>query len=388
MPRQKISEYCAKQLIARALNQKLVSWEVHDDIITLPVGKGRFVVKVDQAVKKRFKSGLVLLDISPDKIPSAISLLRDSGYKSFIVEPYVTHSNTNEHYLSISRDYIGLHLTINSFGGVDIEKYANKSRKFLINSRTNWSQIEKLSILTKEQIESLVRVFISSYCTLLEINPYVVMKDGSISILDVAMEVDTAAQHLTQDWSESDIRIPPHNFSEIERRVVELNAKSSASFMFKTVNTDGSIFLLLSGGGASVVVADEVYATGFGSEMGNYGEYSGNPTTEETYMYARVLLDAVLSSASVTKVVFIGGAVANFTNIQKTFTGIILAIDELAGELANHNVRFVVRRGGPYQTEGLAMMRDAFKRHGLRSSVYDQHISIGDAVKEAVGMVA
>jgi hypothetical protein len=46
------------------------------------------------------------------------------------------------------------------------------------------------------------------------------------------------------------------------------------------------------GGGASVIYADTVGDLGYAEELGNYAEYSGGPNTQETYLYARTLLEA------------------------------------------------------------------------------------------------
>ena len=46
---------------------------------------------------------------------------------------------------------------------------------------------------------------------------------------------------------------------------------------------------MVAGGGASVVYADTISDLGFGKELANYGEYSGAPTLQETYDYARTI---------------------------------------------------------------------------------------------------
>ena len=46
---------------------------------------------------------------------------------------------------------------------------------------------------------------------------------------------------------------------------------------------------MVAGGGASVVYADTISDLGFGPELANYGEYSGAPTLQETYDYARTI---------------------------------------------------------------------------------------------------
>jgi ATP citrate (pro-S)-lyase len=44
------------------------------------------------------------------------------------------------------------------------------------------------------------------------------------------------------------------------------------------------------GGGASVIYTDTVGDLGFAEELGNYAEYSGAPSTAETYGFALTLL--------------------------------------------------------------------------------------------------
>lgn len=57
------------------------------------------------------------------------------------------------------------------------------------------------------------------------------------------------------------------------------------------------------------------------------------------------------------KLLFIGGGIANFTNVAATFKGIITALREYQKKLQEHKVRIFVRRGGPNYQEGLKAMR-------------------------------
>ena len=43
-------------------------------------------------------------------------------------------------------------------------------------------------------------------------------------------------------------------------------------------------------GGASVAYADTISDLGFGHELANYGEYSGAPSRDMTYEYAKTIL--------------------------------------------------------------------------------------------------
>ena len=75
---------------------------------------------------------------------------------------------------------------------------------------------------------------------------------------------------------------------------------------------------MVASGGASVVYSDAIAAHGFAHELANYGEYSGAPTETQTFQYARTVLDLMLRAPMHPdgKVLFIGGGIANFTNVS------------------------------------------------------------------------
>ena len=115
---------------------------------------------------------------------------------------------------------------------------------------------------------------------------------------------------------------------------------------------------MVAGGGASVVYADTVADYGWGHELANYGEYSGAPTTEETFLYARTLISLMTKYKSdKPKFLFVGGGIANFTDVPQTFTGLIKAIKAFQEELIEHKVQIWVRRGGLNHVEGLRLDR-------------------------------
>lgn len=77
------------------------------------------------------------------------------------------------------------------------------------------------------------------------------------------------------------------------------------------------------------------------------------------------------------KVLFIGGGIANFTNVAATFKGIITALKEYQHRLQEHKVRIFVRRGGPNYQEGLKAMRLLGETLGVEIQVFgpDDHIT-------------
>jgi ATP citrate (pro-S)-lyase len=224
----------------------------------------------------------------------------------------------------------------------------------------------------------------------LEINPLVVIpnKDAtsaSVHFLDLAAKIDQTAEfECGAKWaiarsnqalglpvmndSKRDGKVsidvgPPMEFpapfgrelSKEEAYIAEMDAKTGASLKLTILNSQGRVWTLVAGGGASVVYADAIASAGFAGELANYGEYSGAPTETQTYHYARTVLDLMLRAPQHKegKVLFIGGGIANFTNVASTFKGVIKALREVAPLLVEHKVQIWVRRAGPNYQEGL-----------------------------------
>jgi len=108
--------------------------------------------------------------------------------------------------------------------------------------------------------------------------------------------------------------------SKEEAYIAEMDAKTGASLKLTILNATGRVWTLVAGGGASVVYADAIASAGFASELANYGEYSGAPSETQTFHYARTVLDLMLRAPihPEGKVLFIGGGIANFTNVSLT----------------------------------------------------------------------
>ena len=386
MPRRKISEYRAKNIINRLLGLEYSGWSVLDESIPTDVKGERFVVKVDQAIKQRFKRGLIYLDVAKKEIPSKVKELSAKGFNSVLVEPYLQHEGATERYISFRREREGVVLSFSSKGGVDIEAHADSIESGFYDT-FDIDVVSSTTGISKDNLAALRQAFDDSYMSLLEINPYVVLADGTLRILDVAIEVDSSAELLVHNWDNSDVRTPAATLTPEELAVRKMDSESPASFNLEAINPDGAIFLLLSGGGASVVIADEIFTLGFGDALANYGEYSGNPNEYETETYANQVLSLLAKSKAKKKVVLIGGAVANFTNIKATFKGIVSALRANEALLKKQQVKFYVRRGGPQQAQGLKLIDAELRRLGLYGGVYGPSVSIPEAVANLVSEV-
>jgi ATP-citrate lyase beta-subunit len=190
----------------------------------------------------------------------------------------------------------------------------------------------------------------------------------------VAKLDDYASYQCTEKWK--DVTFPkPFGLkgTKEEQYISELDDRTGASLKLTILNPEGRVWTLVAGGGASVIFADTVVDLGFAKELANYGEYSGNPTRELTYAYTKTILKLMTEkkdSKGRSKFLIIGGGIANFTDVAKTFTGIIDAIEEYSEALKKTDVKIYVRRGGPNYKEGLANMRKMGKKLGLPVEVY------------------
>ena len=357
----------------------------HLDKLENSVKQGmRYVVKVDQGIKKRFKQGLVKLDLSDaNSIQNAISELKAKGFRYFLIEEFVPHEKDDERYLAIERTREGVLVYYSKKGGVDIEEFGSEVQKILYKDPFDAKKVAVELGVEDAFIEKLTEAFDIYYFSFLEINPLVVSFKKPY-MLDIAGEVDSAAEFFAREWNSSDYREGNLALTQEEINIAKLSDKSQASFKLVVLNPEGSIFMLLSGGGASIVLADEVHNLGRGLELANYGEYSGNPNEEETTIYTKNILSLLLKSPAQNKVLIIGGGVANFTDVRVTFKGVINALKEVSDELKKQNIRIFVRRGGPHQEEGLLMMKEFLSKNGIKGEAHGPEFILTDIVREAL----
>ena len=92
MSRVKLSEYKAKQLILGDV-YKGIQLRSREKMV---VSKGKWVAKVDQGVKKRFKQGLVSVNAPAKEMLAAIKEWEKKGFSQFVLEPYLEHEHSAE----------------------------------------------------------------------------------------------------------------------------------------------------------------------------------------------------------------------------------------------------------------------------------------------------
>jgi ATP-citrate lyase beta-subunit len=352
----------------------------------------KLVVKPDQLFGKRGKHGLIQVAANFDEAQKWIEERMNQEVTvgkvtdkltHFVIEPFVPHEG--EHYVAIKSDRQGDTIYFSNHGGVDIESVWDTVAAIHVGITEDIDRADIESQLPADTpankkrlladfLRGLFRFYRDLAYTYLEINPFAV-SDGAVVPLDLVARVDDTAHFEVGDkWGELPFPAPfGRRMSKEEQYIKEMDEKSGASLKLTILNPKGRVWTMVAGGGASVIYTDTIVDLGYGKELANYGEYSGNPSTSETYQYAKTILDLMTREKDPQgrpKYLLIGGGIANFTDVAKTFTGIVMALREYKQKLRDTNVKIFVRRGGPNYQEGLRMMKELGKDLGVPIEVY------------------
>lgn len=442
MAQKAIREYDAKSILAKHWDKYFPSFTYAYETIMVQNGSElkeaakengwlndkALVAKPDMLFGKRGKNGLVLFkdqkpgDVSLEKAASWIDEKSSSKQKvffafegdtptgnpsvdfltHFVVEPFTPHEQAEEYYISatvVGDDDV---LYMSAEGGMEVEENWDKVTEVSFKITESEEEIaEKIRANVpadvaekdKENFAEFAIGFFKAYRELnfayLEINPFV-MQGNKIELLDMVAKLDdTAGFMMTEEWGDVEY---PTAFGMEEKSpevlaIEEADSKTGASLKLTLLKPDARIWTMVAGGGASVVYADTIADLAGIEDLANYGEYSGGPTTGETKFYAETLLDLMTREKDVKgreKILIIGGAIANFTDVAATFTGIIQAFENYAEKMKNVGVKIYVRRGGPNYEKGLKDIKEAADRLGLWIDVYGPETHVTDIVRMAV----
>ena len=136
-------------MLASILGTHYIGWEIDAEkplasqLEPIQDTDQEFVVKVDEAIKCRFKKGLVLLGVRHEDLASAVQELTAKGYRWLIIEPSVAHDGDAERYLSIALNRSSRTLKYSERGGVDIENNQDSITSVDLDTpeTTSWDQL-------------------------------------------------------------------------------------------------------------------------------------------------------------------------------------------------------------------------------------------------------
>jgi ATP-citrate lyase beta-subunit len=367
----------------------------------------KLVVKPDQLFGKRGKHGLIKANATFDE---TIKWIKEKMNKDavvgkvtgklthFLIEPFIPHEG--EFYIAIKSNRAGDTIYFSNHGGVDIESVWDTVSEIQVDVTQDVTKIDIENRLPKDTdnnnkkmfadfIKGLYKFYQELNFAYLEINPFV-LSGKNIVPLDLVARLDDTG-HFESSGKWGDISFPApfgRKLSKEEQHIKTMDEKSGASLKLTVLNPKGRVWTMVAGGGGSVIYTDTIVDLGYRDELANYGEYSGNPTTDLTYEYAKTILDLMTREKDPKgrpKFLLVGGGIANFTDVAKTFTGITMALRDYKKKLKDTKVKIYVRRGGPNYQEGLRIMKDLGKELGIPIEVFGPETHMTRIVDMALG---
>ena len=361
MPFIKLLEYTAKKIYSSDWDiRRITRDDIGSDHLCGNQGNGaKYILKVDEFVKRRGKKGLIRKDIETNE---AIDLFLEekTDYSNFVLEKQI--GVVYEKYFCIFMNKGKKQFIFHHQGGVDCDPNVGGITA---------DSISGLGIILpgiSPVLEKLDAMFDAIDANYLEVNPLVMDSAGNWIPVDFAVKVDSCGLPF---WDRKYLAYMGNKREEgggndpTEIKIRKLDESSGASLKFKKLNTDGNILTLIAGGGASVLFTDAIVNRGMAGNLYNYGEYSGNPSFDETYAYCSLIFEVWLRNNASDRILIIGGGISNFTDVAQTFKGIIRAIEESRELFVKLGVRVFVRRGGVNEAAGLKMIREKLELWGI-----------------------
>ena len=353
--------------------------------------KSKLVVKAHEALGSRFKLGLVKVDLDLPAAEAATKEMigRQVGsitVSQVIVSEMIPHKE--EYYCAVKSTREGTDVLVANCGGIEVESNWDRVKRLAleVGQRPAAEAFEKLAkdagftgVLVKKMADFAGKMFAcfdNEDAQYLEVNPVVLREqDSELIALDAVTLLDGDAKFRHPDWNFAFAAEFGRAYSRHEMEVMAVDSKIKGSVKFIEI-PGGDTAMLPAGGGASVYYSDAVVARG--GKLANYAEYSGDPPD----WAVEVLTDKVCSLPGIKNII-VGGAIANFTDVKKTFGGIINGFRKAQSEGKLKGVKIWVRRGGPREKEGLDAMR-ALKNEGFDINVFDRNTPLTDIVDMAL----
>jgi len=378
MPNYKLSEYQVKKLWYSFINEEFNGEYLNiDKLNTKLIYTKNLVGKLDDGSKRRMKRGLIKFNQTSEQIIDWVKERNDN--KNYYIESM--QNIKEEYYLMIRPEDNFDVLYFNNIGGINQNDPLKNATVFKI-SLDNLIDFKMEDQKLNEILEKIYKFYKHYHLTFLEINPLAKTDNGYIP-LDFAVLADDCSFYL---FNEDDRKILEmgyfnDNNHKIEDYIHNLDLQTGGSLKFKLLNPNGSIWTMIAGGGASVVYTDAIVNLGYKDELSNYGEYSGNPPSELVYKYADAVFKC-MNEVKKDKILFIGGGIANFTDVKKTFVGLLKAMEENIEVFKT--TKIYVRRGGPNYKEALQDFKDLSQKYNLNCEVYGPEMEITKIVSMAL----
>lgn len=310
-----------------------------------------------------------------------------SGFpvRQITLEPKVGFSD--EMYLGVTWDLRNRCpvAVFNPAGGVEVEAAADRAVTRSLDPRRPLSPFEARELVHNAGIRGkdlvtlgtvmakLTDAFLALDAITLEINPLARTSEGAWVGLDAHVELDDDAAVRLQPHLEplgeipvASGRRPP---TPLESEAARIDAMDHRGVAGRLVEFDGSLALLIGGGGASLTVFDAVLR--HGGRPANYCEIGGNPTEEKVAALTKLLL----GKPGVDRLAVIMNVVNN-TRANVMAHGVIRGILDAGREPSQ--ILSVFRIPGSWEDEAVAFLR------GCGVTALGREVSLDEAARQAV----
>lgn len=353
--------------------------------------QSKLVAKAHEALGSRFKLGLVKvgLDLQAAVAATKEMIGRQVGsitVSQVIVSEMIAHKE--EYYCAVKSTRTGSEILVANCGGIEVESNWDRVKRLTLDigqqpTLDGLAQLVKdagfTGPLAKKMADFAGKMFTcfdNEDAQYLEVNPIVIREsDGELVAVDAVTLLDGDAKFRHPDWNFAFAAEFGRAYSKDELEVMAVDSKIKGSVKFIEIS-GGDTAMLPAGGGASIYYSDAVVARG--GKLANYAEYSGDPPD----WAVEVLTEKVCSLPGIKNII-VGGAIANFTDVKKTFGGIINGFRKAKADGKLNRVKIWVRRGGPREKEGLEAMR-LLKDEGFDINVFDRYTPLTDIVDKAL----
>jgi succinyl-CoA synthetase beta subunit len=375
----KIHEYQAKEIFAR-FGIPIPKGEV----TTTPDGARQAAVRFERPVMikaqvhvgGRGKAGGIKFCKDPDEAYFAAEEVLGMEIKGLMVKKILVSDAldiVNEAYVGVVLDRVSKKpvIMVSPAGGIDIEEVAKKTpekiMKFEVDPIMGLQafQAVKLAMFVYKDfklvrqcapiISRLHKVFMTCDCSLAEINPLIVTKDGQLLALDAKINFDDNALYRHPDLEA---------MRDLDSEEPEEMAAKKADLSF--VKLEGSIGCCVNGAGLAMATMDLVKH--FGGEPANFLDIGGSSSPEKVIAAMRI----IVGDQKVKVILF--NIFGGITRCDDVANGIVKAV-----EILKPKIPIVVRLTGTNEKEA----REILLRVGLQATS-----SMEEVVKMALAKVA
>ena len=315
---------------------------------------GKAVLKIQVPVGKRGKAGGIKLISNVSEGKDFFKQWAGKRHGGFEVESVLAEEPlkiSKEFYMSIvlnAREG-NFFFIFSAEGGVDIEEtsrqHPDKVLKVSLDPDARIKEFHFRNILLEQgytgslllslsnSAANLYKGFVAANALLAEINPLVMLEDGTVLAADAKIEIDDSAK----------FRLSSKNFLEVKADELEREAKDIGVTYIKL--DEGNVAIIASGAGLSMNTMDLIYEAGM--KPANFLETGGGITSE----LVRRSVHLVLKNESACAVIVnLYGGVNSLLEAAK---GIVAGVQEL-----KRPVPLVVKALGNQQEECFALLEE------------------------------